>query len=109
MLSSTPRQSFVKSPHLVAGSPTPGRVPSSTSASTANQSTSEGIENAGRLIDHHLKEDASFTELSGQLRIATHSKIAQKLLASVLLEAAKRPCDGGVHYLGCFPSPPVQL
>lgn len=36
----------------------------------------DALENAGRLVDHHLKEDALFVELSGQLRIATHGKTA---------------------------------
>lgn len=42
--------------------------------SSASRLLAEGLENAGRLVDRHLKEDASFVELSGQLRIATHSK-----------------------------------
>ena len=44
------------------------------SSTTACQPQLEGLENAGRLVDDHLKEDASFVELSGQLRIASHSK-----------------------------------
>ena len=34
----------------------------------------ESLENAGRLIDQHLKADHSYVELSGQLRIASHRK-----------------------------------
>lgn len=43
------------------------------------QPQQEGLENAGRLVDHHLKEDASFVELSGQLRIASHGKWTWRL------------------------------
>ena len=62
-----------RSPHLVAGPPAPRDLVSDfPSTSSAQQAQAEGLENAGRLVDHHLKEDASFVELSGQLRIATH-------------------------------------
>lgn len=70
MFSSTP-QTF-RSPHLVAGPPTPRDAPPD--LSSADQAQAEGLENAGRLVDHHMKEDASFVELSGQLRIATHGE-----------------------------------
>lgn len=33
-----------------------------------------GLENAGRLVDQHMKEDLSFRELSGQLMIPSHSE-----------------------------------
>lgn len=33
-----------------------------------------GLENAGRSVDQHMKEDHSFRELSGQLLIPSHSK-----------------------------------
>ena len=33
-----------------------------------------GLENAGRLVDQHTKEDHSFRELSGQLIIPSHSE-----------------------------------
>ena len=33
-----------------------------------------GLENAGRLVDQHMKEDHSFRELSGQLLIPSHRK-----------------------------------
>lgn len=72
MFSSTP-QTF-RSPHLVAGPPSQhDALPDlSPVASAASQAQLEGLENAGRLVHHHLKEDASFVELSGKLRIATH-------------------------------------
>lgn len=38
----------------------------------AASSVVENLENAGRLIDQHIKADQSFWELSGQLSIATH-------------------------------------
>ena len=76
MFSSTPQT--VRTPHLVGGPPTPRDIAnlSSISGSAANPAQAEGLENAGRLVDHHLKEDASFVELSGQLRIATHGERA---------------------------------
>ena len=40
-----------------------------------SQPQQESLENAGRLVDIHLKEDASYRELSGQLQIASHSKL----------------------------------
>jgi hypothetical protein len=71
MFSTTPRP--YRSPHLVAGPPTPrDALSESIPVDTASQAQLEGLENAGRLVHHHLKEDASFVELSGQLRIATH-------------------------------------
>ncbi len=74
MFSSTP-QSFRSPPHLVAGPPAPHSVlPDASLLTPASQAQAEGLENAGRLLDHHLKEDASFVELSGQLRIATHGE-----------------------------------
>ena len=80
MYSSTPQT--IRSPHLVAGTPTPRNAPSASDRTPADSSASqaqlEGLENAGRLVQHHLKEDASFVELSGQLRIATHCKDAYK-------------------------------
>ncbi len=57
---------------------TPGlATPSSTSlhsVSVSQPQQQEGLENAGRVIDNDLKEDASYRELSGQLGIASHSK-----------------------------------
>ena len=43
------------------------------------QSSAEegGLENAGRLIDLHMKEDHNFRELSGQLVIPSHSEYAR--------------------------------
>lgn len=71
MFSSTPQR--LRSPHPLAGPTTPHQpILGSGNASTVSQLQYEGLENAGRLVDHHLKEDASFVELSGQLRIATH-------------------------------------
>ena len=69
---STPSHSFVRTPQHHHGPPVTSTPTSG--APAASQVVSEGIENAGRLIDNHLKEDAAFMELSGQLRIATHSK-----------------------------------
>lgn len=36
----------------------------------------ENLENAGRLVDQHIKADQSFWELSGQLSIATHRMLS---------------------------------
>ena len=44
-------------------------------STSASQPQLEGLENAGRLVDQHLKEDASFMELSGKLRIASHGML----------------------------------
>lgn len=46
----------------------------SMSISAQSSSTEGGLENAGRLVDQHMKEDHSFRELSGQLVIPSHSK-----------------------------------
>ena len=69
MYSSTPQS--LRSPHPAAGPAATPRHPASVD-SAASKLLAEGLENAGRLVDHHLKEDAAFVELSGQLRIATH-------------------------------------
>ena len=71
MYSSTPQS--LRSPHPAAGGAAAPRNPSA-GGSAASRLLAEGLENAGRLVDQHLKEDASFVELSGQLRIATHGK-----------------------------------
>lgn len=50
-------------------------TPLSPLASSSQGSVEEGgLENAGRLIDQHMKEDHGFRELSGQLMIPSHSK-----------------------------------
>jgi len=43
-------------------------------ASALSQPQQEGLESAGRVVDNHLKEDAYFRELSGQLAISSHSE-----------------------------------
>lgn len=67
---STPQN--VRSPQPLQRTTTPRQSTVSLGSTSASQLQAEGLENAGRLVDHHLKEDASFVELSGQLRIATH-------------------------------------
>lgn len=70
---STPQS--VRSHQPLPGAATPrGASLTSGAATSVSQLQAEGLENAGRLVDHHLKEDAAFVELSGQLRIATHGK-----------------------------------
>lgn len=39
------------------------------------QSAGEVMESAGRLVDKHINADQRFYDLSGLLRIATHSKL----------------------------------
>ena len=34
----------------------------------------EAVESAGRLVDKHINADQSFYDLSGLLRVATHSE-----------------------------------
>ena len=55
------------------------------------QSLSEegGLENAGRLVDQHMKDDHSFRELSGQLMIPSHSKHTQTCCSCVLLSISR--------------------
>lgn len=40
----------------------------------------ENLENAGRLVDQHIKADQSFWELSGQLTITTHRMLKNHAL-----------------------------
>ena len=85
MMSSLPK-TFVASPHILGRASTPHNLSngSVSTGSASSQSLAEGLENAGRLIDHNLKEDASFVDLSGQLRIATHSEALVFLLVTGL-------------------------
>ena len=52
-----------------------GGVGGSPPGSGMTQAAHEGLDNAGRLVDQHIKEDQRYTELSGQLRIPSHREL----------------------------------
>ena len=47
---------------------------STSATSVAGDTRGDMMESAGRLVDKHVSADQSFYELSGLLRVATHSK-----------------------------------
>ena len=54
----------------------------------SQQPQQEGLECAGRVVDNHLKEDASFRELSGQFAISSHSKFSAKATTTLYMREA---------------------